>query len=66
MRYLLALAFIARLVTAGKLYAHRGTSHYFLDPFTAPADIPVLRPAGNYTNSTIFKEKIYVNTYPLA
>ena len=54
MRTLFALAAVAGIVSAGNLFTYTGTSHFNLEQFVDPADMPALIPAGNYTNKTIF------------
>lgn len=64
-RSLFALATICGAVSAGNIYNYQGSSHFTLGQFVPPSDLPAVRPPGNYTNSTVWKEAVEVKEEPL-
>jgi hypothetical protein len=65
MRSIFAVAAVCGLVSAGNLYTYTGTSHIDLQDFLHPNDLPPVEPYGNFTNSTVFAENVYVEDKPV-
>jgi hypothetical protein len=60
MRTLFALAAVSGIVSAGNIYTYEGSSEYVLGQSIEPVYVPPVVPYGNYTNQTIFYEKLDV------